>query len=69
MKMICKALTSRLQLQIGELIDENQSGFMRGRSISENFVHAAEIVQVCHSRKVPAVALKLDFAKAFDSID
>jgi hypothetical protein len=28
-----------------------------------------EIVQVCHKRKVPAIALKLDFAKAFDSID
>jgi hypothetical protein len=69
MKMICKALTSRLQLQICDLIDENQSGFMRGCSISENFVHAAEIIQVCHKRKVPAVALKLDFAKAFDSID
>jgi exonuclease III len=69
MKMICRALTWRLQLQIGTLIDENQSGFMQGRSISENFVYATEIVQVCHKRKVPAVALKLDFAKAFDSID
>jgi hypothetical protein len=69
MKMICKALTSRLQLQICELIDEKQSGFMRGRNISGNFVHAAEIIQVCHKHKVPAIALKLDFAKAFDSID
>jgi hypothetical protein len=42
---------------------------MQGQSISENFVHATEIVQVCHKRKAPAVALKLDFAKAFDSID
>jgi hypothetical protein len=69
MKMICKALTSRLQLQIDNVIDENQSGFMQGRNISENFVHATEIVQVCHKRKVPAAAQKLDFAKAFDSID
>jgi hypothetical protein len=69
MKSICKALTSRLQLQICSLIDENQSGFMRGRSISKNFVFATEIVQCCHKRKVPAVVLKLDFAKAFDSID
>jgi hypothetical protein len=57
-----------LQLQIQSLIDENQSGFMRGRSISENFVHATEIVQCCQKRKAPTVILKLDFAKAFESI-
>jgi hypothetical protein len=69
MKSICKALMSRLQIQIAKLIDENQSGFMIGRSISENFVYATELVQCCHKRKVPLVVLKLDFMKAFDSID
>jgi hypothetical protein len=69
MKMIRKTLTSRLQLQICDLIDENKSRFMHGRIISENFVHAAEIIQVCHKRKAPTVTLKLDFAKSFDSID
>jgi hypothetical protein len=69
MKTICKALTSRLQNQIAKLINENQSGFMVGRSISENFVYATEMVQCCHKRKVSSVVLKLDFTKAFDSID
>jgi hypothetical protein len=62
MKSVCKALTTRLKSQIGQLIDVNQSGFMTGRSISE-------IVQCCNRRKAPAVVLKLDFTKAFDSID
>ncbi|XP_073351793.1 uncharacterized protein [Aegilops tauschii subsp. strangulata] len=61
-------LTSRLQQQIPLLIDEDQSGFVRGRSISENFVYATELVQCCHRRAASAVVLKLDFAKAFDSI-
>jgi mannosylglycoprotein endo-beta-mannosidase len=69
MKTVCKSLTSRLQQQISGLIDENQSGFMVGRSISENFVYATEMVQCCQKRKVPSVVLKLDFTKAFDSID
>jgi hypothetical protein len=43
-KMICKALTSRLQLQIGGLVDVDQTGFLAGRSISENFVYATELV-------------------------
>jgi hypothetical protein len=43
-KALYKALTSRLQNQIGALVDENQSGFLSGQSISENFVFATELV-------------------------
>jgi hypothetical protein len=69
MKMVCKALTLRLPEQIGSLIDADQSGFIGGRSILENFVYATEVLQCCHKRHASAFALKLDFAKAFDSID
>jgi hypothetical protein len=68
-KTLCKALTSRLQAQIGSLVDEHQSGFLSGRSISENFVFATELVQSCFKRKTPTLVLKLDFSKAFDSIN
>ncbi|KAK1626997.1 hypothetical protein QYE76_001312 [Lolium multiflorum] len=44
-------------------------GFIAGRSISENFVYAAEMVQCCSKRRAPALVIKLDFTKAFDSID
>ena len=33
------------------------------------FVYATELVQCCYQRKAPTVVLKLDFAKAFDSVD
>jgi hypothetical protein len=68
-KMVCKALTARLQAQVGQLVDENQSGFLSGRSISETFVFASELVQCCFKHKSPTLVLKLDFSKAFDSID
>lgn len=42
---------------------------MKGRSISENFVYATELIQCCFQRKAPTLVLKLDFAKAFDSVD
>jgi hypothetical protein len=67
-KMLCKALTIRLQQQIGQLIDTDQTGFLNGRSIAENFVFATELVQTCFRRRAPCVVLKLDFAKAFDSV-
>jgi mannosylglycoprotein endo-beta-mannosidase len=67
-KIIAKILTQRLQREISGMIDTNQTGFLKGRSISESFIFAAELVQCCHKRKVPALAIKLDFAKAFDTV-
>jgi hypothetical protein len=67
-KIITKILTTRLQRHIQQLIDIDQTGFIKGRSISENFVYATELVQHCHKKKFPTVVLKLDFAKAFDSV-
>ena len=67
-KAICKALTTRLQYQIHKIIDVDQTGFISGRNISENFVYATELVQTCYRRRAPCVVLKLDFAKAFDSV-
>jgi hypothetical protein len=52
-KIITKILTTRLQKQIQKLVNIDQTGFIKGRSISENFVYAAELVQCCHCRKAP----------------
>lgn len=68
-KILTKVLTSSLQLQIATLIDPDQTGFINGRSISENFVLATEMVQTCHKRRAPTLVLKLDFAKPFDSVN
>lgn len=68
-KITAKILTNRLQQDIHRLIDLDQTGFLRGRSISENFVYALELVQVCHKRKLPTLVLKLDFAKTFDTVN
>ena len=37
-KILTKMLTNRLQQQVPKLIDIDQTGFIKGRSISENFV-------------------------------
>ena len=69
LKIITKTLTTRLQLKIPKLIDIHQTGFVKGRAISATFVYALELVQTCHKRKRPAIVLKLDFAKAFDTVN
>ena len=67
--IISKSLTSRLQPLIPTLIHPDQTCFIKGRSISKNFIYAADIIQTCHKRKAPTIVLKLDFCKAFDSIN
>ena len=69
LKIAAKMLTTRLQKEIPKLIDIDQTGFIKGRSISENFIYALELVQSCHKRRLPTLVLKLDFAKAFDSVN
>jgi hypothetical protein len=51
------------------VIDVDQSGFIAGHIISENFVYATEMVQCCFKGAAPTLVLKLDFAKAFDSVN
>jgi len=69
LKILSKVLTKRLQNETPKLININQTGFIRGRSIADTFVYALELVQVCHKRRRPAIVLKLDFAKAFDTVN
>jgi hypothetical protein len=69
MKAITKVLTTRLQAAIHALVDADQTGFLSGRRISENIVYAADILRCCHNRKAPTLVFKIDFRKAFDSVN
>jgi len=53
-------LTTWLQKEIPSLIDVDQTGFIRSRSISENFIYAMELMQCCNKHKVSSLVLKLD---------
>ncbi|XP_055824261.1 uncharacterized protein LOC129892709 [Solanum dulcamara] len=68
-KIISKLLCLRLAPILPQLISDNQSGFVKGRSISENIMLAQEII---HNIKKPNVGdnvvIKLDMAKAYDRV-
>jgi hypothetical protein len=51
-----------------KLVHSNQSAFIKGRCIQDNFVLVQQAARVLHQRKVPALLLNLDIAKAFDII-
>jgi hypothetical protein len=51
-----------------ELVDKNRTAFIRGRCIQDNFLFVKESVKLLHRRNIPSLLLKIDVAKAFDSI-
>lgn len=68
-KLIAKILSNRLRLKLPDLISQNQMTFVHGRQISENFVTTRELLShIAHSGR-SAVFAKIDFQKAFDSLD
>lgn len=69
LKFISKILSDRLSEYLPCLISCNQTAFIRGRKISENFVVTREILHHIAKRGRPTVFIKLDFAKAFDSVN
>ncbi|XP_015159800.1 uncharacterized protein [Solanum tuberosum] len=68
-KIISKLVSSRLGPILPELVSLNQSGFVKGRSISENIMLAQEIIHQIKKPNIGSnVVIKLDMAKAYDTV-
>jgi hypothetical protein len=67
-KLIAKVLANRLQPKMKQPVQEMQSGFIKDRSIVENFAAAIEMIQCSNKLRRPVIVLKLDFQKAFDIV-
>lgn len=70
-KILAKVLANRLRDVLPEIISENQSAFIKGRSITDNVLVAFEVIH--HMRRKNRgnegeVALKLDISKAYDRV-
>lgn len=53
---------------MNQLIAPNQSAFIKGRSIHDNFLYVCNIARRFHRNKTPSILLKLDISKAFNLV-
>jgi hypothetical protein len=67
-KLVSKILAKRLQPRMDELVSQCQSPFISGRSIQDNFLYMQNLAKHYHQSKTPSLLLKLDIAKAFDTV-
>ena len=67
-KVFAKVLSLRLAPRLDALVSNNQNTFIPGRSLHDNFVLVRQSARLLHQLGAPRVMLKLDLARAFDSI-
>jgi hypothetical protein len=67
-KIVMKVLANRLMMKLPSLVSCNQSAFVKGQCILDNFMLVQETAKALHRQKVPRLLLKLDTSKAFDLV-
>ncbi|WVZ93818.1 LOW QUALITY PROTEIN: hypothetical protein U9M48_039773 [Paspalum notatum var. saurae] len=67
-KLVTKILANRLAPWLPDMVYINQSAFIKGRSIQDNFLLVQQLTRCLYSEKEPHILLKLDISKSFDSV-
>ena len=68
-KIFSKIIALRLQSILDSIININQSGFMRGRSIADHLRYIDDILNLTSTQNIDGMLISLDYEKAFDSIN
>jgi len=68
-KILSKVLSNRLRMVIGKVISDTQSAFVKDRQILDGILIANEVVDEARKTKKELLLFKVDFVKAYDSVD
>jgi hypothetical protein len=67
-KLFAKVLSLCIAPKLNELVSPSQNAFITGRSLHDNFILFKQSACLLHQLRVPRVLLKLDLARAYDSL-
>ncbi len=67
-KLLAKVLALRFKQVINKLINEDQAGFIKGRTASTVLRAIDDVIEYSNTNKIPGIMLALDYSKAFDKI-
>ena len=68
-KIAAKAIANRFKHVLSNLIDNDQTGFLKGRFIGENIRLVDGIIKHAAAKNIPGLLLFLDFEKTFDTVE
>lgn len=69
-KCISRIITTRMKDGLMDIVSDNQSAFIPGRSISDNILLTQELMKNYHiQRGTPRCTFKIDIQKAYDTVD
>ena len=68
-KIIAKILANRFHTVLPKLISQDQTAYIKGRTISQNIRLVQDIILYADKHKLNTILLFLDFEKAFDSVE
>ena len=68
-KIATKAIAARMKKVLPDIINNEQTGFLKGRSISENVRLIDSIITYTETQNIPGISLFIDFKKAFDTLE
>ena len=67
-KIASGTIANRLKLVMNNLINKDQTGFIKGRYIGENTRLIYDLLSFTEENHIPGLLLLIDFEKAFDSL-
>jgi len=68
-KYLTKCLANRCKDILPDIINHDQTGFVKGRLIGSNIIRAMNIIDICHEQNIEGLMINVDFEKAFDCIN
>ena len=68
-KILAKALATRLQKVISDLVNHDQVGYIKGRYIGENVRIIDDMMIYTSKKSIPGFMVLIDYEKAFDTVE